>query len=250
MSLVANTGWQNKSCASKEKNVEFLKGIVYMKYCQHCGYEIENNSSFCEKCGNNLEAATANRKPTKSETRCKSCGNIFSKKLKACPKCKKRVRRFSPLKLILALIVVFAISIITFIPDGEGDDSSQPSITNEQSSENSGVIYFNDYFTIEYINLFEAPGVTASYLQLKIENMSNQKLLLSLDDVYVNDVAVESGSGMPIELESGKISQTPFILFTGNTGLTVDEMTKIEFKLIGYDDNYNEYATEKITITK
>lgn len=101
------------------------------------------------------------------------------------------------------------------------------------------------------MKFYEVSEISTSYLQLKIKNKSDKKLTLSLDDVYVNDILVQSGSGLPIELKKGKTSTSPFILFTANTGLTENDVTKIEFKLKAYDESFNKiHSTKKITIKR
>lgn len=138
------------------------------------------------------------------------------------------------------------------LTDDSGADTSDDTTNNSTSiTEENKVAYTDDYFTIEYVELYEVDGVTAMYLTLEITNNSEEKVTLSLDDVYINDISVESGTGMPIELEAGKISRSPFIIFSGNTGLSADDVEKIELKLKGFDENYDcVHITEKITINK
>lgn len=190
---------------------------------------MQDDASFCAKCGSKTEGASKEkRKPKKSR--------------------KKTV-------IIVVLSFLFLSILLGTLTDDSSSDTTgnthdnSTNITEEE--ENNSVLYTDDYFTIEYIDLYEVDGVTAMYMMLKVTNNSNEKLILSLDDVYINDMLVESGTGMPIELEADKISQSPFILFSGNTGLNVDDVEKIEFMLNGLDENYNSvHITEKITINK
>lgn len=189
---------------------------------------MQDDASFCAKCGSKTEGASKEkRKPKKSR--------------------KKTV-------IIVVLSFLFLSILLGTLTDDSSSDTTGNTHGNSTSiteEENNSVLYADDYFTIEYIDLYEVDGVTAMYMMLKVTNNSNEKLILSLDDVYINDMLVESGTGMPIELEADKISQSPFILFSGNTGLNVDDVKKIEFMLNGLDENYNSvHITEKITINK
>ena len=265
-----------------------------MKYCQYCGFKITENAVFCEKCGKNLnedDYDIVNRRPTKFEKRCKTCGSIFQKGLRKCPDCGANSRQIIPAKLIKCkhcycdmakgvficpncgkptkqfysniiaiLISILFILLVNSIPDIETNKIS-PIDTNNEININAGenietepknnILYSDDFFTIEYIKLHDASVINTCYLQLKVTNNSTQKVTLLLDDVYVNDISVESGTAMPIMLESHKISQTPFILFTGNTGLSAEEITKIEFQMNGYNESMDViHTTPKIIIEK
>lgn len=58
------------------------------KYCQYCGAEVQENSVFCEHCGKKLyEENLSSKQITNQERKCKTCGTIFSKKLRQCPNC-------------------------------------------------------------------------------------------------------------------------------------------------------------------
>lgn len=229
-----------------------------MKYCQFCGSQMQDNSVFCCKCGKGAGNLTEeNRKLQRNEKRCDACGNIFPKKMKKCPKCGKRekgMKGFSVLVILASLILILMIFILTLPVEedsGAGSYSSEPVDVSQSEGVTNSVLYEDEIFTVEYLGIDDVVGVTSTYLQLRVTNNGNQKLTLLLDNVYINDIAVESGTGMPIELESGKISQTPFILFSGNTGLGADDIEKIEFELKGYDDNFDViHSTDKITILK
>lgn len=222
-----------------------------MKYCQYCGSEIKDGTAFCEKCGKSVsDPVSENRQPTKAEKR-------YGKRAKK--------KRFSPVRVIICVVLVLIISAVALTSLGDDSDTDSSSVASssstnsketskkdsEKDSEQDNALYTDDYFAVEYMDIEDVPGVTTTYLQLKVTNNSKKKLTLVLDDVYINDIAVESGTAMPIELESGKVSTTPFILFSGNTGLTADDIEKVEFKLVGCDDDFNRvHVTKKITVTK
>lgn len=257
------------------------------KYCQYCGAELQDNSIFCEHCGESLNGTVIqeNRQPQKSEKQCKTCNEIYNKKLKFCPNCgvnsrqivaakmtyckgcghsiaknatkcpKCNKKTYYNLKIICLVVGIFLfVSIIPLIFNSGNEVTNNVNSDvkeTECAGQKNSILYSDNFFDIEYIKLYDAPGVTAAYLQLKVTNKNTQKVTLMLDDVYVNNISIESGTAMPIELENGKISTTPFILFTGNTGLKAEDIKKIEFKLKGYDDRFNAiHTTNKIIIEK
>lgn len=257
------------------------------KYCQHCGAEVQDSSVFCEHCGKNLteeSVVTENHQAQKDEKRCRTCGNVFSKYLSQCPycgagsiqlipakltKCKKcnqnmaenvmqcphcgkRTATFYIVRAAIAIVAICFLYLFTsflrFEPTTQ--NTSTPNIEETENIEQQyTLVYSDDFFDIEFMKLYDNKLVSASYLQLKVTNKSNQTVTLMIDDVYVNDIFVQSGTGMPIELEPGKISTTPFILFTGNTGLSVDDTTKVEFNLTADNENYRTiHTTNKIVL--
>lgn len=251
------------------------------KYCQHCGAEVQDISVFCENCGKNLSDSVVaqNRQPLKGEKRCKTCGEIHDKKLKFCPNCGVNSRQFMAAKLtnckgcghsiaanavkcpscgkkthynlkismlVLGVFLFFTVLMSALLSGG--NDTPNNTDTPVASEQQSNILYSDAFFDIEYMQIREDGITNQKYLQLKVSNKSKQKVTLLLDDVYVNDIAVESGTAMPITLEPGKISTTPFILFTGNTGLSAEDITKVEFVLTARDDNFKlVHNTSKIT---
>lgn len=255
-----------------------------MKHCQFCGFEMTDTAVFCENCGKNVDEVVSEKEPQKGEKCCKTCGEIYSKKAKTCPncgvnshqrvaakliKCKKcghpiaanaiqcpscGQKKHSAFTMVAQIILVLAVALFTIILlDSESEPSSKTdtpvagdaAVTEPQNR----LLYSDDFFDVEYMKVYDVDGINTSYLQLKITNKSVQKVTLLLDDVYVNDMAVESGTGLPIKLETGKISTSPFVLFTGNTGLAVEDITKIEFKVKGLDDGYKTvHTTDTIVI--
>lgn len=217
------------------------------KHCQHCGAEVQDSSVFCEYCGKNLSdpVVEENRQPLKSEKRCKTCGEIHDKTLKFCPNC--GVKTHSEVKALLSALLICSILIMSAYLYA----SLTPTTNNESTVSQDYILYSDKYFNVEYMDFDNVPFVTACSLQLKVTNKSPKKLTLLLDDVYINNIAIESGTKMPITLEPGKVSTTPFILFTGNTGLSAEDITKLEFKLTARDDSFKLiHTSNKITLSK
>lgn len=85
-----------------------------------------------------------------------------------------------------------------------------------------------------------------AYLQLRIKNVGKQKIILSLSDVSINGVTTQSGTAVPTELEPGKTTKTPFIIFTQNTDISsVKDIERLDFKIRVSDSKYNEIETTK-----
>ena len=155
--------------------------------------------------------------------------------------------------IVIVLMFTFILSIFesekSVSKDVNLNDTSVAVEKNDEEKSENNILYSDDFFDVEYIKIYDVKGITTAYLQLRVINKGSKTVTLLLDDVYVNDITVHSGTALPIELEPGKESRTPFILFTGNTGLAAEDITKVEFKLKGYDDNMNViHKTAQIVI--
>lgn len=232
------------------------------KRCKTCGEIHDKKLKFCPNCGVNSRQLVAAKLKN-----CKGCDHSIAANAVKCPSCGKKTHynlKITGLVIGILFVIIIIPSIFNSgneVPDNTNSNAAKTEeVANnvnsdtkktESTGQKNSILYSDDFFDIEYKKLSNAPGITATYLQLKVTNKSNQKVTLLLDDVYVNDIFIESGTGMPIELENGKISTSPFILFTGNTDLKAEDITKIEFKLKGYDDNFNViHTTNSIIIEK
>ncbi len=155
--------------------------------------------------------------------------------------------------LIVVLVVVsliFKLAFNTSVNEMTQENQfSQEDMEYYSQQKNENVIYEDDYLRVAYMRTYNVAGVNTTYLQLKIVNKSYHEMWLSLSDVYVNDISILTGTAVPIVLAPGKISQSPFILFTANSGLTAADISKIEFRIKGRDSNFEEiHTTNYITI--
>ena len=206
------------------------------QYCRVCGAETQKEYKVCPNCGARKAMITPKLH------KCKHCNGDIASNAAKCPHCGKmstfQATLISACTALLLISVFFAI--IAF---------PKSSNVTKNSSENAAVqtetptaIYQDNYLNIDFMKLANVIGTNATALQLKITNKSGSPIILSLEDVYVNNVKVSLvTTAVPLKIESGKISQSPFTLFTGETGLNADNITEIEFKVIGSDENFKRF---------
>lgn len=93
----------------------------------------------------------------------------------------------------------------------------------------------DDVIKVSFVRIFEESYLEGScFLQLLVENKTEQPIYVFLTDAYVNDMSVMMGSGVPMNIEPGKKSQNPFTF----SGYTLDEVSTMEFKISVLDENF------------
>lgn len=200
-------------------------------YCKNCGKEILESATFCPGCG----CAVAENAPDNS------------KKKKKTPGC------------LISIVIIVALFLILAVIIGSGDSSDTPSdnpntsqSTNQTQESKKTLIYEDDYIKASYIKVYSDPIVDASvegvvYLQLLVENKSNQKLTVSLSNAAVNGMSTTIGSGMPMTILPSNSSQQPFIIFTKNTNVQkADDINKLQFSFYLMDENVNTVEETKV----
>ena len=108
--------------------------------------------------------------------------------------------------------------------------------TQEPTSDSEPTILIDDdVIKASFVKVYEESFLEGScFLQLLVENKSEQPVYVFLADAYVNDVSVMMGSSVPMNIEPGKKSQNPFTF----SGFTLDEVDVIEFKISVLDENF------------
>ena len=138
------------------------------------------------------------------------------------------------MKRILLAVVILSVVIFTIgCSTGETSDNGSSEILEQ-------VLVDNDVVKVTYLKLFEEPSIPETcYIQLKVENKSDKTLTIYPKDAYVNGTSVVIGSGIPMELVTGKNSQTPFFFTYKNLGITsIDEIQNVEFKIWAMDEDF------------
>lgn len=151
------------------------------------------------------------------------------------------------------LVIFLVILVAFFIVMGSGDSDSTPTNndnTTESSTENH-ITYEDSNMKVEYRKiekLYDIEGCL--YLTLKIDNTTNKLATVALKEVSINGNSMQTGTGMPIEINPGESSSQPFIIFQSGTDIDeAEDVENIKFKVVFYDENYNEYAvSERITV--
>ena len=149
------------------------------------------------------------------------------------------MKKFIVLTLMIGLLVTMSACYST--SPAEGVPVTPPSETVSQNESQTKVLWDDENVRVTFIELYEEPLISgAAYMRLKVENKSDKTVTVLPKDAYVNDTATLLGSGVHMELAPGKNSQTPFIIFYKNIGVTsIDEIEKVEFKLTFYDENFD-----------
>lgn len=153
------------------------------------------------------------------------------------------MKKLITLLLVLGMFVLSGCTGTAPSPENpEGDDS-----TKEPQEQ---LLFEDDNVKVSFIEIFEEPSITgAAYLRLKVENKTDKTVTVYPQDAYVNDTSIILASGVSMKLAPGKNSQTPFIIFYTNLGITSkDEINKIEFKLTFDDENYDMIAETDIMV--
>lgn len=162
-------------------------------------------------------------------------------------------------KAISAIIGIVLVLIIVVIamPDettanskatssGKADKSTSATVNDKKA------VYEDDKVKVTFLKIFEEDYLKDTcFLQLKVENKTASTVWVAIDEAYANDSEIKVGSGTPMTLAPGKNSSQPFFFTYEVAGITnVDEIKKLDFKIVMYDDNTNQLinTTKSITV--
>lgn len=150
------------------------------------------------------------------------------------------------MKKLVAVLLLVAMLALSGCGGSSGssenpNDVTSPNESGAQDTKKEQLLYEDDNAKVTFLDLYEESYLPGNaYLRLKVENKSDKTVTVYIKDSYVNDMAQMMGTGVPIELAPGKISQQPFFFGYTNLGITSkDEIQKIEFKLWLVDDGFN-----------
>lgn len=152
--------------------------------------------------------------------------------------------------LLIAIIIVVALLLFSSGDDLSEDPNLNETTTSEEVSENR-ITYEDSSMKVDYKKIENQYGIEGClYLSLKIDNITDQTVTVALKDVSINGNAVQTGTGMPITINPDESSSQPFILFLNGTDISeAEDVENIKFKVVFYDENYNEYkVSERITV--
>lgn len=174
---------------------------------------------------------------------------------KATTKNRKSNKKMGCLIPIVVLVVLFSIGSLFMGGDDVSDDDSSSSSQAEQSKEKKDtVLYSDDNFKITMAGFEDqwedTDEMTSFALYLDIENKSDKKVMVSVDDGYLNDEGVTIMSAAPVEIASGKKKNGAFVVGYGDTSIkSIDDVKKLECTVYLFDDDMNEVLnTGNITV--
>lgn len=145
----------------------------------------------------------------------------------------------------VVLLCVLIVSVIGGNDEGTPDNPPPAPVTQER------VLIDNEVVKVSFVEVFEEPSISNTcYLRLKVENKTDKTVTIYLKDVYVNDMVVMVGSGVPMTIVSGKTSQTPFFFTYTNLDITsISEIETIELKVWVVDESFDAILeTDSLTI--
>lgn len=225
--------------------------VPKLKVCRTCGANLDVKVKICPKCG----ASQYSVVPAKLK-QCRHCGGNVASVLQKCPHCGKSTNNYTALCIGLGAIALFVLMFAFTLSknDKPQKHSTPPKPTKTVAVETSTPVpekkeldlYSDSEVNIKYMKLFDQSDIVKGtlYLQLRVTNNSTSNVIVRLEDVSVNKMTVTSGTAVPIKIEPGNMSVSPFILFTGNTGIVkADEVNNIRFKLEMLDENFKTLHT-------
>ena len=181
--------------------------------------------------------------------KCKYCKSEIDKKAKICPHCGKKQKNSTAMVLV-AIVIIITVFIVSAIG---GDDSGTGGNTVETSVyETQQALYSDDKLDVTFLKAYEEPSISGVfYLQLDVKSNFDKRVMIVLDDAVVNDYSTLTMSGVPMEIEPGSRSKSPFFYNESNVGMEkMDDLKTIKFKVTVYDADSMEtlFTSEQITI--
>ncbi len=121
------------------------------------------------------------------------------------------------------------------------------SIVSSVPEEKPKEIYSDNIFTMSFVKKYDNPSVKGMfYFDIKVDNKSNQKITVYLQDSYVNDTMFTVLSGVPLDVLPGKSKTNAFFGPYKDTGITVaSQINKIGFKINVMDESAKTLETTK-----
>lgn len=224
-------------------------GFIALR-CPSCGAEIELDDSrdfaFCSYCGTKMVREKQTVEHNVNIRINHDTGWAVDKLTQdpTIPSVKDKDKKKIKTSCAIALIVVFVVIFIIIAVMSLGSDSSSSANetnSNQNTSQQNGkvqTIYEDKYIKANLIKIYDEDSVSGVvYLQMFVENKSNESLTVFLSDASVNNLSVTTGSGVPMIISPGNASQQPFAIFTKNANInSADEVNKLQFRFSIMDE--------------
>lgn len=231
--------------------------------CKTCGEFYSKDLKNCPSCG------AFSFMPRGVVKQCKNCGHPVGLNAPECPSCGEKTHFY--IRWIISAICIIAVLAIycyflhylhrndvnneeldkTEISeqlDAEGFNEDKENKENKEDKEYV-VVYTDDFVEVAFMKLYTETFSTTFNLKLKITNKSDQKIKVSIDNVYLNDIVADFSTSSTELFEPGKISTSPFRIYPKDTELELKDIKKIEFNLVIDDEHYDLLEnTEKIIL--
>lgn len=219
-------------------------------YCQNCRNEIPDGSRFCPACGFTIQPNVNFQQPAQN--------NFYPPTPPVyqppAPKKKNHGCLVAFITVALIFVAIFTISIILASDTTSGTEQTTNETNQSQqdsSADSSELIYEDAYVKVSFIKLYTIESVNeAVYLQLLVENKTQQTVTVGLTNSAVNGMSTVISSGFPMTILPGNSSQQPFIIHTKNTNVVAaEDIEKLQFSVYLLDEDINTIEeTDVITI--
>lgn len=164
---------------------------------------------------------------------------------------KKNKKAGCLISVVWALALVFTFIILLPKEKTDGDISSKDGQFSEVESEaetetatepEEKPVYEDDTVSVSFVSLYEVEYVDGvAYLQLIVENKSDERIWVYLENGSVNGYTIMYGSGTPMYINPGEKSKNPFIVPLGNTDAKcLDDIKEIKFSIGVRNEETNE----------
>lgn len=143
--------------------------------------------------------------------------------------------------LAIVLVIVFAIALIVILATmGNNDktESSAPATSAETTKETEKpaetVLLDDDAVKVTFLDLYDIASISGcSYLKMRVENKTDVRVWVHLDEVDINGYSVMASSAVPMEINAGGKSVNPFIFFHNQfEAESVDDIEEIRFIVV------------------
>lgn len=174
---------------------------------------------------------------SKKLVKCRSCGEEIAKTARACPYCGAQQHQvaLAACAIIIVLAVVACMCVLIRPSNSNARPASTAGAESTSSTLDAGkVIFSGSSASVTYMEAFDDPSVSGCYyIKLQIENTGDADEFIYLEDVYTDDLACTSGSGVPVKVLPGKKANGSFIVFYDGD---LDNASTVEFKVVIADD--------------
>ncbi len=214
-----------------------------IKQCKVCHKEIANHLKFCPNCGAKYTLIGTGA----TVKTCKKCGGEVASNLKQCPHCRAKTPVGQLIGVGVGILIILVVFIFVFAIFGGNSSKDDPKINNasvtndtkndiskDSSKDEEKILFENENYKVTYIDFEDKNlGITMLYLNLKVENNSDNGISVTFEDAYMNDTSIQFISGFPLEIAPGKnaIASNGFG-YDGKGIDGIDDVKKLEFKLV------------------
>lgn len=140
--------------------------------------------------------------------------------------------------LALAIVVFIFLSSVKTPEMASSPNDVQTSAKKDnkekQEDKKDKVIYEDEQFKVTFMGLEDDTfEIGMFYTRMKVENNSDNEILVVFDEAYVNDTSIQLISGFPLDLQPGKNAVASNGFYYTDKGFDkLKDIKKMEFRII------------------